>query len=455
MTAGTGSWRIAHDVALELSAAALDFPLPADRRAALDAHLEDCVSCRRTAVALAADARALQRLTSVGSPSVRPLMAVIDAASARPRRRMDRAWTIVAAAALLLAIGAGALLGGGLNSIRRPLGLDPLAIVWTRLADPGVLDANLPGSRVSTLLALPLPGSPVLAAGSRGGEAAIWIQRDGRIWERIADRDLGRGRIEAVAAAGGRIVAVGASVGRDGLPAGRIWESTDGWSWDVVELDAMRTVEAVAATPSFVVAAGIPRSSRDAPVWISVGGGDWRPWDPGTLPRSTITGLTVGGPGFVAVGYDDRGGRAWTSPDGRSWTPSLSTTFQRGRLTGVAATPAGLVAVGWTTDASEHTTPTAWVSRDGDGWSRISVDSSARDGRLQAVSAWSDGILAVGGTAEGSAAWGSEDGRTWQRLDSATVSGVPGLVAVGPYGEHVLVAGTGSDGPSIWSGQRP
>ena len=455
MTHVIGGQPIAHDLALELSAAALDFPLPPDRRAMLDAHLEQCLSCRRTALAFETDARALARIVSTGVPSARPLLALIDAASVAPRRRSGRTWTVVAAAVLLLAIAAGAALGGALNTVRRPLGLEPLGIVWTRVAGPATLDAVRPGSSVATLGALPLAGAPFAAGGSRSGDAALWITGSDRTWQLVGDPVLGRGRIEAIAASGGRIVAVGASVDPDGLPAGRIWESADGRAWDAIAVPAMRNVAAIAVTPSIAVAAGVPRSFRDAPLWLSIDGGSWEAWDPGTLSRATVTGLTVGGPGFVAVGYDDRGGRAWTSPDGRAWIPVEPSAFERGRLLAVAATPAGLVAVGWTTDAAERTTPTAWTSSDGGTWTRASVDPSVRDGRLAAVAASPFGIVAVGGTAAGSAAWTSEDGRSWQRVDTASTADVQTFAAVGVHDNRVIVAGTGREGPAIWSGQRP
>lgn len=450
-----GGRPIAHQLALELSAAALDFPLPPDRRAVLDAHLERCERCRRTSLAFEADARAVARVTSAGAPSARPLLALIDAAAVRPRRRTSRSWTAVAAAALLAAIGAGAVLGGALNTIRRPLGLEPLGVVWTRMAGPAALEASLPGSSLATLATLPFAAAPVVAGGSRAGNVALWISRDDRTWQLARDPDLGRGRVEAVAVSGDRIVAVGSSVDPGGLPAGRIWESPDGRAWEVLDVPAMRTVAAVAVTPSLVVAAGVPHSLRDAPLWLSRDGGPWQAWDPGTMSRATLTGLAVGGPGFVAVGYDDRGGRAWTSPDGRSWVAADPEPFERGRLHAVASTPAGLVAVGWTTDAAERTTPTAWISRDGGTWERVWVDTGVRDGRLAAVAATPYGIVAVGGTADGSAAWTSGDGRTWQRLDTLPTSDFPALVTLSVHGERVLVAGTGRDGPAIWSGEQP
>ena len=51
-----------HDDALELAAAAIDFPLDHDEEMALSAHLAACVACRRRAMALDNDQRTIRAL---------------------------------------------------------------------------------------------------------------------------------------------------------------------------------------------------------------------------------------------------------------------------------------------------------------------------------------------------------------------------------------------------------
>ena len=52
----------AHDEFLELAAAAIDFALSRDERAALDRHLAGCGACRHRVAGFAADATAIARL---------------------------------------------------------------------------------------------------------------------------------------------------------------------------------------------------------------------------------------------------------------------------------------------------------------------------------------------------------------------------------------------------------
>lgn len=458
MTTGSSSRPIAHERALELAATGLDFPLSPGHRAALAAHLAWCVPCARTADELRRDAQAIVRVSSIGRPSTRPLETLRAASRrpARPARRGRSRLTLLAAAAVLAAgVGTGAVLGGALQAIRPPIGFEPPDLVWTRVADAAALQAAGPASRVEAVAAFPFAATPLVAAGVRGGDAAIWMTLDEHAWTRVTDPDLRRGRIEAVAASGRRMVAVGSSVERGGSPVGRIWQTRNATTWDASTIPGVRSLTAVAASPGTVVVAGIPRSASDAPLWISSDEGPWRSWDPGTIGRATITALAAGGPGFVAVGYDDRGGVAWASPDGRDWTRTSSSGFARSRVAAVAATPAGLVAVGWTTDASEQTTPVAWISTDGYAWTRVEVDPGARGARLQGVTATPYGIIVVGASADGAAAWISDDGRDWARTGLAAGTDASEFGAVGVYGEHVIVAGGDRAGPALWQGTTP
>ncbi len=75
---------IDHDRALELAAAALDFPLSDDDREALRLHLDGCAGCRAVDERLRADARAIAGLATQDAPV--DLRARILAATAAPRR---------------------------------------------------------------------------------------------------------------------------------------------------------------------------------------------------------------------------------------------------------------------------------------------------------------------------------------------------------------------------------
>ena len=88
---------IDHDRALELAAAALDFPLSSADRTELRLHLADCASCRASSDALSADARTIESLPPEDAPHdlrsriLDPTEAVDDRAPGRATREPPRA----------------------------------------------------------------------------------------------------------------------------------------------------------------------------------------------------------------------------------------------------------------------------------------------------------------------------------------------------------------------------
>ena len=171
-------------------------------------------------------------------------------------------------------------------------------------------------------------------------------------------------------------------------------------------------------------------------------------WGGGALPRQWAeaslgggsTDVTVGGPGFVIVGWDFNSGRrpvaaAWTSVDGLAWQEhlvelGLGDTW--GAVGGpgfhaVAASGAALIALG----------PVGiWRSTDGVSWERA-VEPQAINVPLRDV-AWGPAGFVVIGPAGGPDAetWRSDDGRDWLwDPASPALSGFcPGMVAGGPLG---------------------
>jgi hypothetical protein len=171
---------------------------------------------------------------------------------------------------------------------------------------------------------------------------------------------------------------------------------------------------------------------------------------------AAISAVTAGGPGFVAVGGGDAfpgansGLLVWTSPDGVSWTrlaPLLG--GDAGSLTGVTPGGPGLVAVGYA-HALGGDVPTVWTSVDGTTWTQAQGDGSvfAPDSLIFSVTTGGPGLVAVGVDRNPpdytAAVWTSTDGLTWQRVPDdgafggpgnqgmrSVTSGPDGLVAVG------------------------
>ncbi len=199
-----------------------------------------------------------------------------------------------------------------------------------------------------------------------------------------------------------------------------------------------------------------------------------------------MSGLVVGGPGFVAVGYDASGGdwdaAVWTSPDGVVWSrvPHDESVFggpDDQTIADVVAGGPGFVAVGRDYSGGDGDAA-VWTSPDGVLWSRVPHDASVFGGRpdfqeMWGVVAGGPGLVAVGGyDASGgdwdAAVWTSPDGVLWSRVpphdasvfggpDDQEMFGVaaggPGLVAVGrdwSGGDWDAAVWTSPDGV-LWS----
>ncbi len=162
---------------------------------------------------------------------------------------------------------------------------------------------------------------------------------------------------------------------------------------------------------------------------------------------TTMTGVTSGPAGYVAVGWIFQGfhGVAWHSADGGSWTLDAALP-ERTLLASIAADSSRYVAVGL-----NGTSATAWTSTDGVEW-QVVPGRDAFDAdplRLTSIVHWARGFAAAGyaGTEFGAAQaafWWSADGLAWHRAPTspefanarvfAMTAGGPGLVAVGTAG---------------------
>ena len=250
---------------------------------------------------------------------------------------------------------------------------------------------------------------------------------------------------------------------------------------------------AVASTGSGLVAVGADRSGgdADAAIWNSPDGITWSrvPHDEAALGGESdqfVNDVTVGGPGLVAVGHEgplfaDTDAAVWTSPDGITWSraPHDEAVFggeNDQSMTSITAGGPGLVAVG-RDSSGDDSDAAVWTSADGITWSRVphgeAVFGGENDQGMNSVTAGGLGLVAVGGDGsaedEDAAAWISPNGITWSRVphDEAVFggdshqymsdvrAGGPGLVAVGrdfddTSGARVAAVWTSPDGRA-WS----
>jgi hypothetical protein len=203
---------------------------------------------------------------------------------------------------------------------------------WGRAAVAGVTgQAGMPGQ----MLAVTAGRFGFLAVGAAGGVPAVWTSPGGSSW-RPTTLPLPAGAASAVltkvAAAGGRVVAVGSAA------------------------PAAGAAQEEAAVPFAAV-------STD-------GGRTWRETILHGPGPSAVTALTAAGSGFVAAGVTGAAGNqaaiCWWSPNGHSWQRGAPLARGPGsgvtQLTALSARDGVLSGAGYAvTPAGEH--PVSWVAR--------------------------------------------------------------------------------------------
>ena len=206
------------------------------------------------------------------------------------------------------------------------------------------------------LVAVGFDGDPETAIHN----AVVWTSPDGITWSRVPHNEAIFGGetgvwMSSVTAGGPGLVAVGSDAA--------VWTSADGITWSRVPHNEAVFGDAgmssvIAAGPGLVAVGG---DGSDAAVWTSADGITWSrvPHDEaifGGEAGAGMSNVTVGGPGLVAVGgssfgQDDGRATAWTSPDGITWSrvPHDEAIFG-GRpdvsMSSVTSGGPGLVAVG-------------------------------------------------------------------------------------------------------------
>jgi hypothetical protein len=254
------------------------------------------------------------------------------------------------------------------------------------------------------------------------------------------------------------------------FPAGAVWTSTDGTTWQrVPDQPAFAPgpfVQVTAGQAGLMAVRGIDFGSlvfsRDGMTWSEA---------PVGTPGAKVSGVTATDEGFVAVGSVEATAAAWMSPDGQHWQRAtfpdgsdasadlVSVVAQGRRLVALGAVPAPgdeAIPITWTGLAS-------WLSADGGAtWARTGSASprTAPDLRppFLGLYAMSGGFIVVGGNAQGNmAVWTSVDGTKWQSATidatsdefgrSLAVSGSRAII-----GGRTVGTGMGGDRAVFWTG---
>lgn len=359
-----------------------------------------------------------------------------------------RGWNLAAvvAAGVLVLAGAAALLSTTARSAppaATPLRIaSPAELTWVRVPDAG---ATLGRPSEQSMFDVVEWDSQLVAVGSDGSDAAVWVSSDGVEWSKVPHDESvfdGQGASMAMASvtvAGPGLVAVGASEGPGAYSRAVVWTSEDGVSWSRVPHDPLvfgtssaYMADVTVGGPGLVA---VGRHGNNAAVWTSADGSEWSrlPHDEavfgGRFYRS-MSRVAPGGPGLVAVGgrrfIDSFLPAVWTSRDGITWSQVADNgdLFDgcRGGMSAVAAKDTNLFAIGIGSNC-ESTNWAVWSASDGVKWFRRSEGPVLGRGNAQwmnDLAAGSYGLIAVGGELVGDrsspAVWTSLDGITWARV---------------------------------------
>ena len=327
------------------------------------------------------------------------------------------------------------------------------AAVWTSV--DGVAWSRVPhdetvfgGPNAQRMLSVTAGGPGLVAVGADGSfderhwVAAVWTSVDGITWSRVPHDDTVFGGADSLAmtsvtVGGPGLVAVGdEELFEDDDGDAAVWTSVDGITWSRVPHDesvfggagdqGMNSVT-VGGPGLVAVGVGTGRMTVDeghvdwtdtAAVWISADGITWSriPHDEAVfegMGSQQMSGVTVGGPGLMAVGSHQPGddvpsgpsshAAVWTSVDGITWSlVRHDTTIFGGiggqRMASVTVGGPGLVAVG--NDGGGYgTRPNSaiWTSVDGINWSRVPHDEAVFGGTsMSSVTVAGPGLVAVG-----------------------------------------------------------
>jgi hypothetical protein len=256
------------------------------------------------------------------------------------------------------------------------------------------------------------------------------------------------------------------------FPAGAVWTSTDGTTWQrVPDQPAFAPgpfVQVTAGQAGLMAVRGIDFGSlvfsRDGMTWSEA---------PVGTPGAKVSGVTATDEGFVAVGSVEATAAAWMSPDGQHWQRA---TFPDGSdasadLVSVAAQGRRLVALGAVPAPGDDAIPGAWtgtaswLSADGGAsWMQTgsALHGTAPDLYVSSspdLYAMSGGFIGVGPNAQGNlAVWTSLDGTKWQPATieatgeefgrSLAVSGSRAII-----GGKTVGTGMGGDRAVFWTGE--
>ena len=296
---------------------------------------------------------------------------------------------------------------------------------WTRIAQPGF--------DLAFIQAVAAGGPGLVAVGNAG----IWTSPDGLAWTQAVIHQVGIGDpryFDVVGAQGQTVVAINRSR--------RVYVSHDGVSWSLAStLPLGFNINAVFALEQGWFGAGSycspttrPGSGCPAAIYTSSDGGTWtRVTAVPAADDALISKVMQIGPQLVATGSTCPGSRAvgtppcpvrplvWTSSDGRTWSDAPGLLPSAEALAGRIAHGSRL----WVSFGEVAPVPSsgplsaAWTSTDGLAWQRVPDQPAFADvAGLKPVAIGSRFVAGgdVGNTLDHAAVLTSPDGVHWARV---------------------------------------
>ena len=402
------------------------------------------------------------------------------------RRRALRAGAIGVPVAVIVTVGAGALLiltgkANEMLAVRADTSAPSPAATASGPGAPGTgvgahptagdvgpafVGATLsgyPGQRGSvTVAAMAATAGVTLAVGTADGHPAIWRRASNGSWTLESTAALGAltgatGLVSVAHGPAGWIAVGAASDGGSTVPA--ILTSADGVRWQPLTALADRAeagtefLGAAASRAGYVVVGRQMADGRTfAVLWYSA---DLQTWTAdnnggldGRLAASTANAVVATAGGFVAVGSHGADQSMWVSSDGRHWGldyAAVPAGAANATLRSVAATGTRVVAGGYAA-TPDGDIPMVVVTADGGGhWRQIMLKAPSGLGVITALTATPNGFTAAGVVgrrgSQYAVTWTSPDGQTWSAPTQAAGREITAMTATG-----TKVTGTAEQG---------
>lgn len=307
-------------------------------------------------------------------------------------------------------------------------------------AIPGATEAQLAVNGIAA------QGSTLVAVGGANGYPAAWTSANGGLgWTRAAGQTpavfgrAGSQQLTSVAyGAAGWLAVGGVTAGTAEHPV--VVTSPNAATWQAADGEAafrgpgLFTEQAAAGPGGYVIVGYQVSAGRPvAAAWWSPGLTGWRragDASPGALDGSAaqMLAVTASPRGFVAVGWAGDQPSAWMSPNGQAWTREsvpLPIGVRRAVLQRVASDGPAVVAVGTVLTSSGQVLPFAASSADGGTtWTDAALPIPSGQAFVTALTASGHGFTATGtfGRTPGHqdvVVWTSANGAAWQAFTPA------------------------------------